>query len=132
MIYFIGVRGRGGMADALVLGTSGNTVQVQILSPAPYRVSITDLSYGYSIFFCFLALFLCIEQVRMSLLFLLCSGDLRNVFDGYALPGISFYVVLVLRHFGDFDIPDEAVIHRHPLSSALAYAFRFKHVDVVD
>ena len=37
---------------------------------APYRVSITDLSFRYSIFFCFHALFPCIEQVRMSLLFL--------------------------------------------------------------
>ena len=40
----------------------------------------------------------------MSLLFLLCSGDLRNVFDGYALTGIGFYVVPVLRQFGQFNI----------------------------
>ena len=35
----------------------GNSVEVQVLLPAPYRVSITDLSYGYSIFFCFHAVF---------------------------------------------------------------------------
>ena len=29
------------LADALVLGTSVNDVQVQVLSPAPYRVFIT-------------------------------------------------------------------------------------------
>ena len=31
------------LADALDLGSSGNTVQVQVLSPAPVRVAVTDL-----------------------------------------------------------------------------------------
>ena len=38
------------LADALALGASVSDVQVQVLSPAPYRVFITDLSYGHSIF----------------------------------------------------------------------------------
>ena len=40
------IRGRGGMADALVLGTSGSPVQVRVLSPAPEkpRGSIRSLS----------------------------------------------------------------------------------------
>ena len=38
------------LADALDLGSSVTHVQVQVLSPAPYRVFITDLSYGHSIF----------------------------------------------------------------------------------
>ena len=60
------------------------------------------------------------------------SGDLRNVFDGYALSGVGFDVVPVLRQFGYLNITDEAVIHRYTLHSAFAYAFRFKHIDVVD
>ena len=39
------------LADALDSGSSEVTfVQVQVLLPAPYRVFITDLSYGHSIF----------------------------------------------------------------------------------
>ena len=63
---------------------------------------------------------------------MLCRGDLRNVLDRYALTGVGFDVVPALRQFGYLDISDEAVIHRYPLHSALAYALRFKHVDVVD
>ena len=38
--------------ESYVSGSSGgNFVEVQVLLSAPYRVSITDLSYGYSIFF---------------------------------------------------------------------------------
>ena len=62
----------------------------------------------------------------MGLLFLQsnCSlrRDLRNLFDGYALTGVGFNVVTVLRQFGQFDIADEAVIDRHPMSSAFALA----------
>ncbi len=71
----------------------------------------------------------------MILLFLLCGGlrrYLRDVFDGYALPGVGFDVVPVLRQFGDFNIPNKTVIHRYALSSVLAYALRFKYVNVVD
>ena len=40
------------LADALDSGSNeGSFVQVQVLLPAPYRVFITDLSYGHSIFF---------------------------------------------------------------------------------
>ena len=39
------------LADALALGASVTDVQVQVLSPAPYRVFITNLSYGHSIFY---------------------------------------------------------------------------------
>ena len=63
---------------------------------------------------------------------LLCRGDLRNVFDGYALTGIGFDVVLMLRQFGYLDITDKAVIDSYTLHSAFAYAFRLKYVDVVD
>ena len=63
---------------------------------------------------------------------MLCGGDLWDILNGYALAGVGFDVVPVLRQFGYLDIPDEAVIHRYALHSALAYAFRFKHVDVVD
>ena len=42
------------LADALDSGSSGFTaVQVQVLSSAPYRVFITDSSYGHSIFFAY-------------------------------------------------------------------------------
>ncbi len=58
--------------------------------------------------------------------------DLRDVFDGYALAGIGFDVVPARRQYGKFDIPDESVIHRYPLSAAFAYAFRVVNVDVVD
>ena len=58
--------------------------------------------------------------------------DLRDVFDGYALTGIGFDVVSVLRQFGQFNIPNKTVIYRYPLRSALAYAFRLENVDVVD
>ena len=40
---------------------------------------------------------------------LLCCGDLRNVFDGYALAGVGFDVVPVLWSFGEFNIPDKAI-----------------------
>ena len=63
---------------------------------------------------------------------MLRRGNLRDIFDGYALSGVGFDIVLVLRQFGQLDIPDETVIHRYPLSSAFAYAFRLIHVDVVD
>ena len=46
----------------------------------------------------------------MSLIFLLCGGYLRKVFNGYALAGVGFDVVPVLRQFGYLDISDEAVI----------------------
>ena len=39
------------LADALDSGSNGRkAVQVQVLSPAPYRVFITILSYDHSIF----------------------------------------------------------------------------------
>lgn len=68
----------------------------------------------------------------MSLLILLCRSNLWNVFDGYALTGVGFDVVPVPRQFGNLNIPDEAVIHRHPLNPALANAFCLEYVDVVD
>ena len=48
------------------------------------------------------------------------GGDLRDVFDGYALTCVGFDVVPVLRQFGYLNIPDEAVVHRCPLHSAFA------------
>ena len=63
---------------------------------------------------------------------LLCCGNLWNVFDGYALTGVGFNIVPVLRKFRQLDIPDEAVIHRYPLRSALAHAFCLEYIDVVD
>jgi hypothetical protein len=59
------------LADALDLGSSGNPVQVQVLSPVPYRVFITDLSIRVSTRFLFvskLAFFVCKEQVSMPAL----------------------------------------------------------------
>ena len=38
------------LADKPVLETGASCVQVQVLSLAPYRVFITDLSYEHSIF----------------------------------------------------------------------------------
>ena len=38
------------LVDSVDLGSSGIAVQVRVLSSAPYRVFITDLSYGHSIF----------------------------------------------------------------------------------
>ena len=45
------------LADAPDLGSGISDVQVQVLSSAPYRVFITDSSYGHSIFFCLCLLF---------------------------------------------------------------------------
>ena len=39
------------LVDSVDLGSSGIAVQVRVLSPAPYRVFITDFSYGHSIFY---------------------------------------------------------------------------------
>ena len=59
------------LADALDSGSSrGSSVKVQVLLPAPYRVFITDLSYGHSIFLQFRVSSLCMEQVlKPALLF---------------------------------------------------------------
>ena len=58
------------LADTPDLGSGVPDVQVQVLSPAPYRVFITDLSYGHSIFLQFRVSSLCMEQVlRPALLF---------------------------------------------------------------
>ena len=59
------------LADALDSGSSeSNFMQVQVLLPAPYRVFITDLSYGHSIFLQFRVSSLCMEQVlKPALLF---------------------------------------------------------------
>ena len=46
-MFFVGVAE---LADAPDLGSGGITVGVQVPSPAPYRVFITELSYGHSIF----------------------------------------------------------------------------------
>ena len=62
-------------------------------------------------------------------LFVLCRGDLRDVSDGYALTGVGFDVMPVLRKFGQFDIPDESVIHRYALNSALAKDAFFEPVE---
>lgn len=63
---------------------------------------------------------------------LLYRRDLRDVFDGYALPGVGFDVVPARRQYGKFNIPDEAVVNRHPLRSAFAHAFRLVNVDMID
>ena len=50
--------------------TGSDTVPVRVRPPAPYRVFITDLSYGHSIFLQFRVSSLCMEQVfKPALLF---------------------------------------------------------------
>ena len=63
---------------------------------------------------------------------LFCRGDLRNVLDGYALTGVGFDVVPVLRQFGYLDIPDKAIIDRDPLSRFFPRPFRLEYVNMID
>ena len=88
-----------------------NLPKVDVAGSSPVIRSISSIHNGLELwildFLLFSRGFLCTEQVRMSLLrtayfcaVLLCRGDLRDVFDGYALTGVGFDVVLVLWQFG--------------------------------
>ena len=74
-----------------ILGTTRGQEEVQIPSPQPFRVFITDLSDEHSIFLRFFIVFnLCIEQDKPCS-FLLC----REVFNGHTLPHIQLEVFFI-------------------------------------
>ena len=80
-------------------------------------------------FFC-LDTALCTEQAG-CLLFLLCCFRLGEILHGNAFSGVCFDV-LSLRYLGYLHIPDKAVVDNDSLRSAFAFAFCFKHINVVN
>ena len=92
----------------------------RVLPPQPYRVFITDLSYGHSIFYV-----LMYEQALACSI--LCA--LGHILNCYALAGISGVVVTIVRDLND---THEFVVDHNALSAVFTGAFRFIHINVVD
>lgn len=61
---------------------------------------------------------------------LLCCFRLGEILHCNAFTGVCFDV-LPTRHLGYFHIPDKAVINNDSLRSAFAFAFCFKHINMV-
>ena len=70
------------------------------------------------------------EQAE-CLLFLLCCFRLGKILHGNAFSGVCFDALL-LRYLGYFHIPYKAVVDNDSLCSAFAFAFCFKHINVVN
>ena len=116
------------LADALDSGSSrGNSVQVQLLLSAPYRVFLTNLrvGWGHSISFC-LFVPLCMYEQELSCSFLLCRSCVRNIFHGNALAG--FFSVVVSAHKArQFQIPYKLIVYRLPTDQLGNIAEWFRH-----
>ena len=94
--------------------------QVRILSLGPYRVFITDLSYGHSIFLQFRVSSLCMEQVFKPAPLFLCGFS--NILDRYTFSGIC---LVITSAFGYFNIPNKFVMDHNPLTAVFTNAFGF-------
>ena len=102
--------------------------QVQILSFRPYRVFITDFSYGHSIFLC-LHLYLVVWSSVLLLFFL--SDCVGRVFDCHALTRVED-IMRSQNDAGDVEPADEAVVDDNALCSALTCSFHGKDLDLLD
>ena len=63
---------------------------------------------------------------------LLFLSDLRNVFDGNSSTRLDRYILPMLRHFRDLNIPYESVIDRYALFSVLSFSLGLMDFDPFD
>ena len=59
-----------------------------------------------------------------------CCFRLGEILHGNTFSGVCFDA-RSLRYLGDFHIPDKAVVDNNSLRSAFAFAFCFKHINMV-
>ena len=70
------------------------------------------------------------EQVRLNLLFLLCSDRFSEILYRYSLSGISFNVSFecCVRYL---NITYKAIVDYYPLRSVFTCALCFKNINVI-
>ncbi len=106
------------MADAHGSGPcGGNSLQVQVLLSAPYRVFITDLSYGHSIFLC-QSVSLYVWSRSLSCSFVLCR--LGNILNRNPFSGIRLVIASARWNFNH---SNKLVVNHDSLASVLTHAF---------